>query len=56
MMKPNFLVFVVDQMQSRTLSCHGHPDLKTPHIDQLAYRSPALTATTRYACLPARRY
>lgn len=34
--KPNFLVFVADQMQSACLGCNGNPDVKTPNIDNLA--------------------
>lgn len=32
----NFLVFIVDQMQSYALGCNGNPDVRTPHIDALA--------------------
>jgi arylsulfatase A-like enzyme len=35
-MKPNFLIFVVDQMASRSLGCNGHPEVRTPNIDRLA--------------------
>ena len=35
-MKPNFLIFVVDQMQSYCLGCNGHPQVRTPNIDALA--------------------
>lgn len=34
--KPNFLIFVADQLQSFCLGCNGNPDVKTPHIDKLA--------------------
>ena len=34
--QPNFLIFVVDQMQSFCLGCNGHPEVKTPNIDALA--------------------
>lgn len=35
-MKPNFLIFVVDQMASQSLGCNGHPEVRTPNIDRLA--------------------
>jgi arylsulfatase A-like enzyme len=35
-MKPNFLIFVVDQMQSYCLGCNGHQQVRTPNIDALA--------------------
>ncbi|MGG4035506.1 sulfatase-like hydrolase/transferase, partial [Paenibacillus cisolokensis] len=55
-MKPNFLVFVVDQMQSRTLSCHGHPDVKTPNIDRLAREGVSFTRAycNNPVCMPSR--
>jgi arylsulfatase A-like enzyme len=34
--KPNILLVLCDQWRSDALSCHGHPDVKTPHIDALA--------------------
>jgi len=34
--RPNFLLFVTDQHRADHLSCAGHPDVRTPHIDQLA--------------------
>ncbi len=36
--RPNFLVFCVDQMQAACLGCAGHPDVRTPNLDQLAAR------------------
>lgn len=35
-MKPNFLVFVTDEMQSFSLGCNGNHDVKTPNIDKIA--------------------
>ena len=35
-MRPNFLIFCVDQMQAYCLGCNGHPEVKTPHLDRLA--------------------
>jgi arylsulfatase len=34
--KPNILLVLCDQWRSDALSCHGHPDVKNPHIDALA--------------------
>jgi uncharacterized sulfatase len=34
--KPNFLIIVADDLCWRDLGYQGHPDVKTPHIDQLA--------------------
>jgi arylsulfatase A-like enzyme len=36
--KPNFVFFCVDQMQAACLGCAGHPDVRTPHLDQLAQK------------------
>ena len=37
-MRPNFLIFCVDQMQAYCMSCSGHPDVQTPNLDRLAQR------------------
>ena len=34
----NFLFIFSDQHTRRALSCHGHPVVKTPHLDRLAER------------------
>lgn len=34
--KPNFVVFLVDDQRHDTLGCAGHPILQTPNIDRLA--------------------
>ena len=39
MKPPNILFIMTDQHQARSLSCLGHPDVKTPNLDQLAGRS-----------------
>ncbi len=33
--RPNFLIFIVDQMNSFSLRCHGNPDVQTPNLDRL---------------------
>ncbi|MCY3682778.1 MAG: sulfatase-like hydrolase/transferase [Gemmatimonadetes bacterium] len=35
-MRPNFLIFCVDQMQAYCMGCSGHPDVQTPNLDRLA--------------------
>ena len=35
---PNFLLFITDQHRADHLGCAGHPLLRTPNIDALAYR------------------
>ena len=35
-MRPNFLIFCVDQMQAYCMGCNGHPDVQTPNLDRLA--------------------
>lgn len=34
--QPNLLLFLADDMTYTDLGCYGNPDVKTPHIDQLA--------------------
>ncbi|QCT03657.1 sulfatase [Paenibacillus algicola] len=55
-MRPNFVVFVVDQMQARSLSLHGHPDVKTPNLDQLGREgiSFARAYCNNPVCMPSR--
>ncbi len=33
--RPNVLIVLVDDVGYGDFSCHGHPFLKTPHIDRL---------------------
>jgi arylsulfatase A-like enzyme len=35
---PNILLLYSDQHNARALGCAGHPDVKTPHLDELAAR------------------
>ena len=54
--RPNFLIFVTDQMQSLSLGCNGNPDVKTPNIDLVA--AAGLSFTRAYCnnpvCMPSR--
>lgn len=34
--RPNFLVFLTDEQQTKTLGCYGNTICRTPHIDSLA--------------------
>ncbi len=34
--RPNIVFFVIDELGYYELSCMGHPELRTPHIDRLA--------------------
>ncbi len=34
--RPNIVVVFPDQMQAAAMGCAGHPDVRTPHLDQLA--------------------
>ena len=34
--RPNILSFYADDMGYHELSCYGHPDFRSPHIDSLA--------------------
>ena len=54
--RPNFLVFLVDQMQSAALGCHGNADARTPNMDALAAQG--VTFRRAYCnntvCMPSR--
>ncbi|MFI3237725.1 MAG: sulfatase-like hydrolase/transferase [Lachnospiraceae bacterium] len=52
----NILFIFTDQWRADCLSCHGHPVVKTPHLDQLAEKSVDFTNsfTTVPLCTPAR--
>ena len=36
--QPNILFIMTDQQQAETLSCLGHPTVKTPNLDRIAAR------------------
>lgn len=54
--RPNLLVILSDQHQSRAMSCTGHPVVKTPNLDKLAARGTRFTNayTPCPICVPAR--
>lgn len=43
--RPNFLVIVTDDQRYDTLSCAGHPIIRTPFIDSLAQRGTRFAST-----------
>jgi uncharacterized sulfatase len=54
---PNLLLFLADDMTYTDLGCYGHPDVKTPFIDQLAADGVRLTRCYNSAptCSPLRQ-
>lgn len=56
MKRPNFIVFMTDQQPADHLGCYGNPDVRTPHIDQLADRGTRFTRfyTNTPICQPNR--
>lgn len=55
-MRPNFLVIMVDQMNSFSLGGNGNPDVQTPHLDRLARAGVAFDRayTSNPVCQPSR--
>ncbi len=54
--RPNVLFLFSDQHNARCLSCAGHPDAKTPHLDRLAAEGVRCTHafTQSPICTPSR--
>jgi len=54
--KPNIVVIIVDDLGYADLGCQGSPDVKTPHIDQLAENGVRFTSAyvTAPQCGPSR--
>lgn len=54
---PNLLLFMADDMTYTDLGCYGNPDVKTPHIDQLASQGVRFTRCYNAAptCSPLRQ-
>lgn len=54
--QPNFIVFLADDLGWGDLACYGHPEIKTPHLDQFA--SEGVRFTQAYSacgvCSPSR--
>lgn len=55
-MKPNIVLITDDQHRGDTLGYRGHPCVRTPHLDQLAFEgvSFANSYSTCPVCIPAR--
>lgn len=54
--RPNLLIILSDQLRRQALGCHGDPDSRTPHIDQLAAEGVrfAQSNSTYPICVPFR--
>ncbi len=54
--KPNFLIFIIDQIHPDCLGYANHPLIKTPNIDKLSQEGVnfSRTYTTQPLCMPAR--
>ena len=54
--RPNFLIFLADDLGYGDLACFGHREIQTPHLDRLAAEGLKLTACYSAAavCSPAR--
>ena len=61
-MQPNFLVVIVDQMNSFSLGWNGNDEVRTPNLDRLAaegvnfdraYPSNPVCQPSRATCTPA---
>lgn len=54
--KPNFLIFITDQMRADHMGCAGNPVIRTPHLDALA--AEGVNFTRAYVncplCMPSR--
>lgn len=54
--RPNFIIILTDDQGYQDLGCYGSPDIKTPHIDQLALEGTRFTDfyVTGPKCVPSR--
>ncbi|HTP48638.1 MAG TPA: sulfatase-like hydrolase/transferase [Casimicrobiaceae bacterium] len=54
--KPHILIIMTDQQRADCLSCAGHPQIRTPHLDRIAREGTrfAQVVTVAPLCMPAR--
>ncbi len=54
--KPHILILMTDQQRADCLSCAGHPQIRTPHLDRIAGEGVRFTQaiTVSPVCMPAR--
>ena len=54
--RPNFVLFLADDISWDDVGCYGHPTLETPHIDELAENGLRFTNAylTTSSCSPSR--
>ena len=54
--RPNFILFLADDISWDDIGCYGHPTIKTPHIDRLAAHGLRFTNAylTTSSCSPSR--
>jgi N-sulfoglucosamine sulfohydrolase len=54
--RPNFLIFMADDMSYHDLGCTGNPDVQTPHLDRLATAGTTFTHAYNASpmCAPTR--
>ena len=54
--RPNFVLFIADDVSAADFGCYGHPTLRTPHVDRLAAGGLRFTNAylTTSSCSPTR--
>lgn len=54
--RPNFVLFIADDVSAVDFGCYGHPTIRTPNIDRLASRGARFTNAylTTSSCSPTR--
>ena len=54
--RPNFIIFFADDMGYGDLDCYGHPNIRTPNLNQMASEGVRLTSfySTASVCTPSR--
>lgn len=53
---PNFIIIFADDLGYGDISCYGHPTIRTPHLDQMAYEGMRFTQfyVAANVCSPSR--